>query len=89
MHPIIVKSYEAAWLSRFARGGHLFAVFKNKGSQNRVASYRDVLIADGLSKTIGRDLRNTIKPFANNITVESQYGSGLNGGAIDIASLHL
>ena len=48
-----------------------------------------VVIADGFSKVVGGMTRSATLPYAKQGLLETQLGSGLHGGAIDVAHLLL
>jgi len=89
LQPLIVKMFETSWLSTFIRGGHLFALPKGTASQSKTEAYRDVLISDFVAKAFGGEVRDKVHGHALQTIVNTQYGSGFNGGAIDIATLHI
>jgi hypothetical protein len=51
--------------------------------------YRDVVIAELNAKVLGSQLRDQSIGAVREIVLETQYGSGLNGGSIETAHLHL
>ena len=83
------KIKASCWVPAQLRGGHLFALYKRKGPINKTGNYRDVVISDVLAKVNGSCTRRQVLPFATTGLHETQLGSGLNGGAVDVAHLLL
>ena len=70
------------------RGGHLLELYKGKGPRNQTPSYREVVISDSLSKATGSLTRVRAAGAMCKEALETQLGSELNGGAVDVTHLH-
>ena len=55
VHPLVVKTYETSWVPTQCRGGHLFALFKGRGTKTQCKSHRDVVIAGFIPKVLWSD----------------------------------
>ena len=65
------------------------ALFKGKGSQSTISSYRDIFLGDYDGKGFTKIIRKTLLPMASSIVGYTQFGSGFNGGETAIAHLVL
>ena len=88
-HPLFAKQYNTTWVASQLRGGHLFACPKGSGSNQTVKGFRDVLITETNAKIMGSDLRDKTIASARKIIVNTQYGSGFNGGSPEVCQLHM
>ena len=52
-----------------------------------VASFREILLGDETGKCVENDVRDSFWQYVKSFAVNSQYGSGFNGG--ETASAHL
>ena len=52
-------------------------------------SYRDVLLADDSGKAVGRLIRKKLFPKAAKMSMDTQFGGGLNGGETAFAHLYV
>jgi hypothetical protein len=89
LRPLTTKIYENAWVSSQLRGTHLFACPKPGGQHGLAKGYKDVVIAELNAKVLGSQIRDQSIGAVREIALETQYGSGLNGGSIQTAHLHL
>jgi hypothetical protein len=71
------------------KGGVLVELFKGKGSPSLCGNYRDILLADDQGKGISRIIRKRFMKLAMNLSHDTQYGGGLNGGETAFAQLYV
>ena len=84
-HPLLSKAVTSFLLPLQIRGGQIHEIYKGKGLQKLASNYRDVTIASEFAKSFGSLLRPRMLPIVEKIAGTSQFGSGLNTGATDVA----
>ena len=89
LHALIVKSIVTVHVPIVWKGGMLVELWKRKGPQSSVASYRDVLIQDHPAKSFGSLLRPALRRIVGAAVRPTQYGSGLNAGSTEVAHMSL
>ena len=67
----------------------LHELFKQKGTTTDPMNYRDVSICAQSSKVFGKHLRKCIQGSCDEVLLESQWGSGRNGGDTNITHLYV
>ena len=87
--PIALKTYGLLDIPMLHKGGQLYALFKEKGSPNYAASYRDILLSSDVGKTIQQASRGALVQDSQNNSVQTQYGSGLNHGTTTNTHLYV
>jgi hypothetical protein len=65
------------------------ALYKGKGSATDIKNYRDIMLGNDNGKAFGVHIRRAILPLAKCLSLETQYGSGMNGGETAVAHLYL
>ena len=88
-HPLVFKSAVAIQPPIQWKGGHLFEVYKGKGSVSYIPSYRDVTICDAAFKSLSKHMRGHGFPSLGKLSPSMQFGGGLNGGSTEFAHLYL
>ena len=86
-YPVVFKSFARLYPPLQWRGGALQELFK-KGSESNKKDFRDGVLADDSGKSVSKYIRTNVLPLVDNLTSNTQYGSGLNGGETAIAHLH-
>lgn len=86
-HSLYVKMFLTLRLPPQWRGGVLCELYKGKGSSSLITSYCDIVLSDSSAKTLGAIVRKALLPAARVFSLETQFGSGLNGG--ETANTHL
>jgi hypothetical protein len=89
LHPLIVKSALALQPPIQWKGGHLFEVYKGKGTTCDIGSYRDVTICAAASKSLSKPMREQGISTLGRLSASTQFGGGLNGGSTEFAHLYL
>lgn len=59
-----------------------------KGSEANRRNYRDIVPVDDCGKSVSKHIRKNTLPLVGELTSNTQYGSGLNGGKTAVAHLH-
>ena len=71
------------------RGGSWLLSGKGKGCQSLLANYRDVTVVGADANQFTPHTRAGFLPALINLSGHEQFGAGLNGGACDLAHLHI
>ena len=79
LHPLVFKSVVAIQPPLQWKGGHLFEIYKGKGSRHDIQSYRDVTICEAASKAMSKPMRKNGVPILNKISSSMHFFLG--GGA--------
>ena len=64
-------------------------LFKGKGSSSVCSNFRDVMLACADGENVAKYVRNRLLPRAHNISLNSQFGGGFNGGETAFACLYV
>jgi hypothetical protein len=64
-------------------------LFKGKGSSSICSNFRDVMLASVDGKNVAKYIRNKLLPRAHNISLNTQFGGGFNGGETAFAHLYV
>ncbi len=88
-YPLVLKSFVRIQPPLQWKGGVLVELFKGKGSPSLCGNYRDILLADDQGKGISRIIRKRFMKLAMNLSHDTQYGGGLNGGETAFAQLYV
>ena len=86
-HPLLTKATTSFMVPLQIRGGQVHEIYKGKGPQQHASSYRDVTISSEFAKAFGSLLRPRMLPVIAELAGDTQFGSGLNAGATDVAHL--
>eukprot|EP00973_Karenia_brevis_P015578 2132039-Karenia_brevis.AAC.1 len=89
LHPLYVKSALRVEAPLQYKGGQIVELFKGRGASDECASFRDVLLGDVCGQPLSSHYRGHAKPVLETYALDTQYGSGLHGGATDVAHLLL
>lgn len=71
------------------KGGCLQELYKKSRVKSKPTSYRDVMLAREVGKTLAADIRPEIVKQVAVVAVPTQYGSGLNSGSTDVGHLYV
>eukprot|EP00973_Karenia_brevis_P022138 3045717-Karenia_brevis.AAC.1 len=86
-HPLHVKTALTVRAPVQWMGGQITHLWKKKGDMKAIKNHRDITLADCDGKDFGGHLRGCLLPAVERMTVPTQFGSGLNGGATDVGHL--
>ena len=64
-------------------------LFKGKGSSSICSNFRDVMLACVDGKNVAKYVRSKLLPRAHNISLNTQFGGGFNGGETAFAHLYV
>ena len=76
--PLAIKSVVLASTPFQLKSGCLHELSKNAGLTNQPVSYRDIMLASEIGKTIASDIRPHIVEQAKRVAIPTQYRPGLN-----------
>jgi len=85
--PLNIKSYVRMSPPIQWKGGQVVALFKNKGKRSVPGNYRDIMLGNDIGKSLITFTREYIAPIITFMSLETQFGSGMNGG--ETACAHL
>ena len=86
-HPLLVKASPSIRMPIYFLGGCIQELWKMKGDQSVITSYRDITLADLDGKVFGSFVRAAIFSAVSMLAGKAQLGAGFNGGATDICHL--
>ena len=87
--PLIVKSFVRIQPPLQWKGGMLHELFKGKGASSIRKNYRDILLSNDGGKFALKLIRRQLLPIAIALSLDTQYGGGLNGGETAFAHLQV
>ena len=64
-------------------------LFRGKGSSSVSPNLRDVMLACADTKNVTKYVRNKLLPRAHNISLNTQFGEGFNGGETALAHIYV
>ena len=88
-HPAHVKASLRVELPIQWAGGLLAALWKGKGNPSDIANSRDVTVVSSDANQFAAHTRSGLYSPLQKLAGLEQHGSGLNGGACDLAHLHI
>ena len=88
--PTMLKSALTGWMALQWRGGDVKTLCKTDGGNKKIfKNCKDVLLADGMPKDLGANLRDRLALHVGSSIVDSQHGASFNGTSYLVASLSL
>jgi len=88
-YPVFFKSAVHVAAPIQWKGGQIQEIFKGKGSELVLGSYRDVMLAGIGSKAYTRDMRIKANASVDKIALDTQFGSGFWGASTQYAHIML
>ena len=87
MHPLQAKVVYSIRRPLIWNGGQLMTLWKGKGCKSKLTNSRDITLCVVNGKVAGKVSRKRLTGPMQKMSVETQLGSGMNGGACDTAHL--
>lgn len=87
IYPLLLKSALLISAPIQWKGGQIQEIFKHQGPQTEVSFYCDVALSDLFGKVFYRFFRIVSRDFLNTVALDTQFGSGINSGGTDFASM--
>ena len=86
---LYVKSYMRLAPPLQWKGGLVAALFKGKGSPSLTSNHRDIMLGSDSGKSFVGHVRSCILRMVKYMSVDTQFGSGMNGGESAMAHLYV